>query len=499
MPSSALQLKEEAGSPAVSTLQQLHQMPSSTLQLKEEAGSPEASIAQQQDEKPQFSPADPHTLAYPQPTYPSLLQAADRVSPQQVAVAHEPISPASSGQAAYSTDDGYHSSAFQPVRPQSKSPEQLVSYEVNHSSPFQIQNYEHLKQPSPIQYESSPEYQRISPSYPGMFASQHGSQPSAFWYHNETQSVYEYQQQMYHQPYPAAPVQQYYQQQLSPEMPSHYPAAASSAYQAYPDSSPNSHWNQVVPSMTTPSPPNASFDAMIPSGLCSKCSKVTCTCKGKLKAKAAPLRCRKCRRGFSYSKRLIEHELSCTVQPPYDPVYEIQGQTEVIDLECNGCHKSFKSIRWLEWHKVNKCEVLSSCSSLQSDTSSQSSDLGYQSSSPTLHEVYSPWNSQTTSAATSPHTSILQSSEMTSQPAAQKSRRGRPRKNNVYRASPSSSARSSSESDNGFPTYMKNGKYCCGLCDSAFSFDTNLTRHQRNIHGKAIVRKSRTTTSPLSA
>ena len=494
-------------------------------QLKEEPSSPAASVNQpegimqlQPAEEHQGSPADTgtstcSTLAYPQPSYPSQLQTSIPLSPQDVAGTLEPISPVGSTQVQYASEAGYHTSAFHPVRPQSKSP---INYdnqtyqppsqqiEVSNSSSYEFpnqssiqQSYEHLKQASPVPYEASPDYQRTSPSYPSMLQSYHESQQSVYWYQNASQPMYEYQQQAYQQHYPAAQVQQYYQQQLSPEMSlsGQYPAGN---YQAYTNTSPNSYWNQAAPSMTTPSPPTA-YDAMIPSGLCSKCNKVACTCKVKLatKSRSAPLRCRKCRRGFSYSKRLIEHELACTVQPPYNPAYDGQDQIEVTDLECDGCHKTFKSIRWLEWHKVNKCEVLSSGSPLQSDTSSQSSDLGYQSSSPTQQDMYSPWNSQSISG-TSPTTSI-QSSEMTtspwnSQPAAEKTRRGR--KPKVYRrfspSSPSSPV-SSSDSDNEFPSYMKDGKYCCGLCNSAFSFDTNLTRHHRNIHGKKTVRKSRTT------
>ncbi len=42
-----------------------------------------------------------------------------------------------------------------------------------------------------------------------------------------------------------------------------------------------------------------------------------------------------------------------------------------------------------------------------------------------------------------------------------------------------------------FPTRLDKGRYICGICDASFTFQTNLTRHQRKLHGKPYVRNPR--------
>ena len=59
----------------------------------------------------------------------------------------------------------------------------------------------------------------------------------------------------------------------------------------------------------------------------------------------------------------------------------------------------------------------------------------------------------------------------------------------------SSPSQSSDGSTNGdgqqFPTRLHQGRYVCGICEASFTFQTNLTRHQRKLHGKPYVRNPR--------
>lgn len=41
-----------------------------------------------------------------------------------------------------------------------------------------------------------------------------------------------------------------------------------------------------------------------------------------------------------------------------------------------------------------------------------------------------------------------------------------------------------------FPSCVDGKRFVCGLCGGSFSFQTNLTRHQRKLHGKPPVRRS---------
>ena len=43
--------------------------------------------------------------------------------------------------------------------------------------------------------------------------------------------------------------------------------------------------------------------------------------------------------------------------------------------------------------------------------------------------------------------------------------------------------------DANFPSRVEGKRYICGLCSASFTFQTNLTRHQRKLHGKPYVRK----------
>ncbi len=43
--------------------------------------------------------------------------------------------------------------------------------------------------------------------------------------------------------------------------------------------------------------------------------------------------------------------------------------------------------------------------------------------------------------------------------------------------------------DANFPSRVEGKRYICGLCSASFTFQTNLTRHQRKLHGKPFVRK----------
>ena len=40
-----------------------------------------------------------------------------------------------------------------------------------------------------------------------------------------------------------------------------------------------------------------------------------------------------------------------------------------------------------------------------------------------------------------------------------------------------------------FPTHSDGKRHICGLCGASFTFQTNLTRHQRKLHGKPFVRR----------
>ena len=59
-------------------------------------------------------------------------------------------------------------------------------------------------------------------------------------------------------------------------------------------------------------------------------------------------------------------------------------------------------------------------------------------------------------------------------------------------SSPSQSSDGSTNGDSqSFPTKLHQGRYVCGLCEASFTFQTNLTRHQRKLHGKPYVRNPR--------
>lgn len=40
-----------------------------------------------------------------------------------------------------------------------------------------------------------------------------------------------------------------------------------------------------------------------------------------------------------------------------------------------------------------------------------------------------------------------------------------------------------------FPSHSDGKRHICGLCGASFTFQTNLTRHQRKLHGKPFVRR----------
>jgi uncharacterized Zn-finger protein len=44
----------------------------------------------------------------------------------------------------------------------------------------------------------------------------------------------------------------------------------------------------------------------------------------------------------------------------------------------------------------------------------------------------------------------------------------------------------------GFPAKSDGKRHICGLCGASFTFQTNLTRHQRKLHGKPYVRRGST-------
>ena len=59
-------------------------------------------------------------------------------------------------------------------------------------------------------------------------------------------------------------------------------------------------------------------------------------------------------------------------------------------------------------------------------------------------------------------------------------------------SSPSQSSDGSTNGDSqSFPTRLHQGRYVCGICEASFTFQTNLTRHQRKLHGKPYVRNPR--------
>ena len=55
-----------------------------------------------------------------------------------------------------------------------------------------------------------------------------------------------------------------------------------------------------------------------------------------------------------------------------------------------------------------------------------------------------------------------------------------------------------SDSNGLFPSHATEEHFVCGICGATFTFQTNLTRHQRKIHGKPYVRKSLVSSSPLT-
>ena len=52
-----------------------------------------------------------------------------------------------------------------------------------------------------------------------------------------------------------------------------------------------------------------------------------------------------------------------------------------------------------------------------------------------------------------------------------------------------SSDSSDPQLDMNYPSCMDGKRYVCGLCLASFTFQTNLTRHQRKLHGRPFVRK----------
>ncbi len=77
--------------------------------------------------------------------------------------------------------------------------------------------------------------------------------------------------------------------------------------------------------------------------------------------------------------------------------------------------------------------------------------------------------------------------------------RGRRRNHVTGGGDPTTSCSSPSQSSDGsasgegatFPTRLHHGRYVCGICEASFTFQTNLTRHQRKLHGKPYVRNPR--------
>ena len=49
-----------------------------------------------------------------------------------------------------------------------------------------------------------------------------------------------------------------------------------------------------------------------------------------------------------------------------------------------------------------------------------------------------------------------------------------------------------------YPSCMDGKRYVCGLCMASFTFQTNLTRHQRKLHGRPFVRKPHGNDSPTA-
>lgn len=57
----------------------------------------------------------------------------------------------------------------------------------------------------------------------------------------------------------------------------------------------------------------------------------------------------------------------------------------------------------------------------------------------------------------------------------------------------------SGDQENAFKLESEKNLHTCNICGSTFTFQTNLTRHQRKIHGKPFVRRSLSTSpSPLA-
>ena len=224
-------------------------------------------------------------------------------------------------------------------------------------------------------------------------------------------------------------------------------------------------WHQLSPLHSVEdSDMDQSTEILIPQDLCAKCNKVKCSCvQEESSSRGVSLECSKCYRSFSYAKRLYEHEAVCTAEQCRE-----HGHVKVTQLKCSRCSKEFKSIRWLEWHQTNKCTRVKMCDATYIDD----------------------FNSTDNDIINSLEKQVM-SSPVCNQPVVMKPKRGRKPKASIYRKQPARTSISSVSSEEDFPSYTRAGRHCCGLCDASFSFDTNLTRHQRNIHGKRTVRKSR--------
>ncbi len=282
--------------------------------------------------------------------------------------------------------------------------------------------------------------------------------------------------------------------------PSHYGSDPHSSTQpiGYPEQKMNSHGIQY-----TGAQPSHAMPDIVQTHTCRHCHQFPCTCReSPVQPEVAAesegkLKCSKCFRSFSYAARWKQHESQCASkghEGQRSPSAE-QGQEKVIkvsDLECCDCFKKFKSIRWLQWHRVNKCSARYRSRSLEGQLQppgyanvghqkiGPDSPLGFSKEMPLFHP-----SGKLYDQSDAPQSGML---------CKMPKRRGRkPRFMSgippTLEAKPLDDGMDSPTSE--FPARLQGDRYICGICHASFSFDTNLTRHQRKIHGKPFVRKPR--------
>ena len=285
-----------------------------------------------------------------------------------------------------------------------------------------------------------------------------------------------------------------------PNIPIHYSSDTHRSTQpiGYPEQKTNFHGIQYHGAQSSQAMPD-----IVQTHTCRHCHQFPCTCReSPVQPEVAAesegkLKCSKCFRSFSYAARWKQHESQCASkghEGQRSPSAE-QGQEKVIkvsDLECSDCFKKFKSIRWLQWHRVNKCSARYRSRSLEGQLQpsgyakvghqkiGQDSPLGFSKEMP----LFQP-SGKMYDQSDAPQGGML---------SKMPKRRGRkPRFISgippTLEAKPLDHGMDSPTSE--FPARLQGDRYICGICHASFSFDTNLTRHQRKIHGKPFVRKPR--------